>query len=323
MIITIRPKYLAILYAVIFQVYALSAQQKEQSTIVQYLSNIQSQPLWHLTDSIPLNFNTCHTQGLTKAGNYFYLTSVKVNRWPQKYASPKDGFDRDNGDGIGYLFKFNENGKLVDSIRLGKDAVYHPGGIDFDGKYIWAPVCEYRPFGKSMIYRVNPETMQATLITTIPDAIGAVAYNSDANELIGMNWGSRVFYKWKINNTRNKTSAILLHQKGDINPHFYIDFQDCNYAGNGKMICAGLRSYKNAKGESIKLGGLELIDTQTYEAGLQLSLSEYTGKGVIVTNNPFYINITDGRLLCYFIPEDEESVLYIYHCNNPENLQVK
>ncbi|MFT3945820.1 MAG: DUF6454 family protein [Agriterribacter sp.] len=69
------------------------------------------------------------------------------------------------------------------SIQLGKDVIYHPGGIDFDGKYIWVPVCEYRPFGKSMIYRVNPETMKATLVTTIPDAIGAVAYNKDNNEL--------------------------------------------------------------------------------------------------------------------------------------------
>lgn len=312
MIITIRLKYFAILYAAIFQVCTLSAQQKKQSTIAQYLTNIQSEPLWHLTDSIPLNFDTYHTQGLTKAGNYFYLTSVKVNHWPQRYASPKDGFDRDNGDGVGYLFKFNENGKLLDSIRLGKDAVYHPGGIDFDGKYIWVPVCEYRPFGKSMIYRVNPETMQATLITTITDAIGAVAYNRDANELIGMNWGSRVFYTWKISNAGNKIQAILVHQKGDLNQHFYVDFQDCNYAGNGKMICSGLRSYKNAKGESIKLGGLELIDMQTFEAGLQLPVSQYTAKGVVITNNPFYISIANNKLQCYFIPEDDKSVLYIH-----------
>lgn len=296
----------------------LSAQQVKTATVervntFQYLNkNILSEPEWVLNDSIPLNFTTYHTQGLTRAGDFYYLTSVKVSRWPKKYDSPVNGYDRDNGEGVGYLFKFNKDGKLADSIRLGKDEIYHPGGIDYDGKYIWVPVCEYRPHGRSIIYRVNPQTLEATVVTSIYDAIGAVAYNRADSELVGMNWGSRTFYRWKIDKAGNKVKAALLNEKGYINPHFYTDFQDCNYAGDGKMICSGLRGYRNAKGELIPLGGLEIVDMKSFEAGLQLPVNTYTGKAVVLTNNPFFIDITNNKLQCYFVPEDNESVLYVY-----------
>lgn len=280
--------------------------------IASHFSLVNAESKWHLIASIPLHFTTYHTQGLTKVGDYYYLSAVRVNRWPKKYTTAQSGFDRDQGDGVGYLFKFDGEGKLIDSVRLGKDEVYHPGGIDFDGKDIWVPVCEYRPFGKSIIYRVDPQTLYAQVITTIPDAIGALAYNRTNNELTGMNWGSRIFYRWKINKTENTAKAILQGKNGQINPHFYIDFQDCSYVGNDKMLCSGLRSYTNANGESVKLGGLELIDMKTYDAGLQLPVSMYTGKGIILTNNPFFIDIVHNSLQYYFVPEDDQSVLYIY-----------
>lgn len=278
----------------------------------QYFSKLNAEVSWQLVDSVRLNFTTYHTQGLTKVGDFYFLSAVKVNRWPKKYTSVQNGFDRDQGDGVGYLFKLNLDGTLADSIRLGKGAIYHPGGIDFDGSAIWVPVCEYRPFGKSIVYRVQPETMQAAEITTLSDAIGAVAYNRQTNELTGMNFGSRVFYKWQINRNASGTHGRLLNPKGHINPHFYVDYQDCNYAGAGKMICSGLRAYKNANGETIRLGGLELIDMKQYEAGLQLPVNLYTSKGTVVTNNPFYIELVKGALQCYFVPEDDASVLYIY-----------
>ena len=313
------------IFIILLHVQVVAAQQRKHKsqkpvTIYEHLKHITTDPLWSFTDSIPLNFKTYHTQGMTKAGAYFYLSAVKVKRWPKKFEKPVDGFDRDQGEGIGYLFKFGNDGKLVDSIQLGNNEIYHPGGIDFDGKYIWVPVCEYRPFGKSVIYRINPETLAIQAITTIPDAIGAVAYNRETNELVGMNWGSRILYRWKIEQSANKVKAVLQHVKGEVNPHFYVDFQDCNYVGNGKMFCSGLRSYKNQKGEIFKLGGLELIDMRSYEATLQFPVNVYTPKGIIITNNPFYVGVANNKLQFYFIPEDDKSVLYIYQANKSDAL---
>ena len=43
--------------------------------------------------------------------------------------------------------------------------MYHPGGIDYDGRHIWVPVAEYRPNSRSIIYRVpvtqNPVWVEA------------------------------------------------------------------------------------------------------------------------------------------------------------------
>ncbi len=44
----------------------------------------------------------------------------------------------------------------------GDGAMFHPGGIDFDGQFIWVPVGEYRPDSRSIVYRVDPVTMAAT-----------------------------------------------------------------------------------------------------------------------------------------------------------------
>ena len=265
-----------------------------------------------LVSKVTLDFPTYHTQGMTKVGDYFYLTSVKVNRAPKNFTSPQNGFDRDQGEGVGYIFKFDKQGKLLKSTILGKDEIYHPGGIDFDGKYIWVPVCEYRPGGRSMIYIVDPETLESRVVTSIPDAIGAVSYNREANELIGMNWGSRLFYKWRINYAKKIPKPVLQSEKGEVNPHFYVDFQDCSYVGKGQMICSGLSTYQNNKGVSFKLGGLELIDMKTYAADRQIPVKEYTPKGVVLTNNPFFIDVINHYLQYYFIPEDDDSTLYIY-----------
>lgn len=285
------------------------AQTKATPTVHRYFSKLKGNESWRLVATIPLQFTTYHTQGLTKAGSFYFLTSVKVNRWPQKYPAPVDGYDRDQGEGEGYLFKFDGTGKLVDSVRLGEGAVYHPGGIDFDGHQIWVPVCEYRPAGHSVLYSINPDNLEAKVVATLPDALGAVAYNRASNQLVGMNWGSRTFYTWQVHSNKK---ISLLHTEGTLNPHFYVDYQDCNYAGAGKMICSGLRAYKNQKGETVRLGGLELVDMKNFSAAVQLPVNEFTGSGTVLTNNPFYIEVVNNELQYYFVPEDDRSALYIY-----------
>ena len=53
-------------------------------------------------------------------------------------------------------------GNLLADLTLGEGTIYHPGGIDYDGTYIWVPVAEYRPNSRSIVYRVDPDTMKAT-----------------------------------------------------------------------------------------------------------------------------------------------------------------
>lgn len=283
------------------------------SPIFKKLQSVSSNSQWKRISATPLGFTSYHTQGLTKVNGFFYMTAVKVNRWPKPYGKVINGYDRDNGDGMGYLFRFDSDGKLTDSIRLGEGVIYHPGGIDYDGKYIWVPVCEYRPNGKSFIYRIDPHTLQKTKMTVCNDALGAVVYNRDNNTLTGMNWGSRKFYEWKFIKLNDSTVLQPVSEQGIKNQHYYIDYQDCHYIGGGLMLCAGLKTYRNPNdGTAFRMGGIEVIDMRNYSSVFQFPVNEWAKPGTVMTNNPFFAEIINSKLRFYFVPEDDHSTLYTY-----------
>jgi hypothetical protein len=116
---------------------------------------------WTRVADVPVQFRTYHPQGMVKVGDEFYISSVEVRVPTKRYPAPIDGHDRDTGEGIGHLFKMDRRGRLIADLRLGAGSVYHPGGIDFDGKDIWVPVSEYRPDSRSIIYKVSPARPEA------------------------------------------------------------------------------------------------------------------------------------------------------------------
>ena len=155
---------------------------------------------------------------MVKIGETLFVSSVEV-------------IDREAGKGVGHLFKIDMGGRLVADLRLGDGALYHPGGIDYDGKDIWVPVAEYRPDSRSIVYRVDPATMKATEVFRAADHIGAIVHNTDDDALHGISWGSRRFYRWT---TGGESRGVTL------NTSHYIDYQDCKYAGGRRMLCTGV-----------------------------------------------------------------------------------
>ena len=115
---------------------------------------------WTLAASVPIGFRTFHPQGMVKIGETLFVSSVEV-------------VDREAGRGVGHLFKIDMSGHLLADLRLGDGALYHPGGIDYDGKDIWVPVAEYRPTAASIVYRVDPRAMKASEAFRDADHIGA------------------------------------------------------------------------------------------------------------------------------------------------------
>jgi hypothetical protein len=126
---------------------------------------------------------------MVKIADMIFVSSVEVTVPTKRFAQPTDGFDRDTGQGVGHLFKFTTDGKLVADLKLGDGTIYHPGGIDYDGKDIWVPVAEYRPNSRSIIYRVDPATMKPTEVLRFADHIGGIVRNTDDNTLHGVSWG--------------------------------------------------------------------------------------------------------------------------------------
>lgn len=286
-----------------------SAQGRSLSERFQQLTRASR---WQLVASIPIHFNTHHPQGMVKIGDVFYVSSVEVTTPTKRFAQPQNGFDRDTGAGVGHLFQFDGKGNLLADLKLGEGTMYHPGGIDFDGKFIWVSVAEYRPNSRSIIYRVDPATMKATEVFRFNDHLGGIVHNTDTHTLHAVSWGSRWFYRWTLDVRGKVTNANIVPAKlRQRNPSFYVDYQDCKYLGRSEMLCGGLSNYQRGS-TRFSLGGLELIDLVSGRALHQLPLELWTESGLPMTQNPFWLEPTGRGLRAYFMPEDQRSTLYVF-----------
>jgi len=272
---------------------------------------------WKQVAAIPMAFDTQHPQGMVKIGDDFYVSSVEIKKPTTRFPQPIDGYDRDTGEGAGHLFKFDKTGKLLADLPLGEGSIYHPGGIDYDGRYIWVPVAEYRPNSASIVYRVDPATMKATEVFRFKDHVGGVVHNTDAKTLHGVSWGSRRFYRFTLDDQGKVTNAnVPPAELRKMNKSGYIDYQDCKYLGRNEMLCSGLNNYQMKKdGPRFPLGGFEIVDLRTDQAIAQMPIELWTESGFPMTQNPFWIETTPTGLRTYFMPEDNKSTLYVYEAD--------
>jgi hypothetical protein len=272
---------------------------------------------WKQVAAIPMQFDTQHPQGMVKIGDDFYLSSVEIRKPTTRFPQPVDGYDRDAGEGAGHLFKFDKTGKLLADLPLGEGSVYHPGGIDFDGRYIWVPVAEYRPNSAAIVYTVDPATMKATEVFRYRDHVGGIVHNTDAKTLHGVSWGSRRFYRFTLDDQGRVTNAsVPSAELRKTNKSGYIDYQDCKYLGRNEMLCSGLNNYQVKKdGPRFALGGFEIVDLRTDQAIAQMPIELWTESGLPMTQNPFWIEATATGLRAYFMPEDGKSTLYVYEAD--------
>jgi hypothetical protein len=286
---------------------------RKSEAIVHRFTQLTASTTWQYVDEVKLNFRTHHPQGLVKIGDSFYVSSVEITAPREKFPLSQNGYDRTTGEGIGHLFHVDSTGELVQDVILGDGPIYHPGGIDYDGESIWIPVAEYRPNSQSIIYRVNPETLEASEMFRCNDHIGGLAYNWRDDTLHGISWGSRKFYTW----TPEEGHGWQENQKEpphtmSINGSHYIDYQDCQFLEEKSMLCSGLNQFTLPHIGDVALGGLELVDLELHVAVHQVPVLLYSPAMRPMTQNPFSVELYQEHLRFYFIPDDDESTLYIY-----------
>ena len=273
---------------------------------------------WNFTKEIKMKWLGGHPQGLVKVGDYYYVSTVNILEPTVKYPQPIDNYDRSTGAGNGYLIKFDSEGNKIKEIPIGKNTQYHPGGIDFDGKYIWVTTAEYRPNSSSTIWRINTQTDVAEALFSYPDHLGGISRNVDNNSLITNSWGSRRFYSFNLDSSmkNSKESSISPAELSQPNTSLFIDFQDTKYLGDDEMLATGLSSYQiNSSSTNTPIGGLEIIDLKTMKPIWQVPIkvwSPITNRSML--NNPTWWEATDkGGLRGYWMPDDDaDTTLYIY-----------
>lgn len=295
-------------------VTARSAAVDTRSIVAERVQTITRDSVWKPVATIPVAFRTFHPQGMVKIGDAFVVSSVEVTVRTKPFARPQGGYDRDAGEGAGHLFKIDATGKQMADVRLGEDTMYHPGGLDYDGEFIWVAVAEYRPNSRSIVYRIDPRTMKATEVVRVSDHIGAIVHDTDDRTLRGVNWGSRRFYRWTLDAAGRVTNADAARAViSTANPSHYVDYQDCKYVGGHRMLCTGVSEIRQTPQTApFRLGGMDLVDLRDGRPLHQVPVLLWTAAGLDMTHNPAWIEASGAGLRGYFMPDDDTSTIYVF-----------
>jgi Family of unknown function (DUF6454) len=296
-----RPAFHSLIALIVIAGGGQTAAPGSRSVLAERVTALTRNSVWKPVASVPVRFKTFHPQGMVKIGDTFFVSSVEVR-------------NRDTGDGTGHLFSIDNTGHLLADLKLGEGPIYHPGGIDYDGQSIWVPVGEYRPDSRSIVYRVDPKTMNANEVLRFADHIGAIVHNTDDDTLHGVSWGSRRFYRWTLGRDGTVTNGTTPPERlRTFNTSHYLDYQDCKYAGARRMLCTGVTEMRQPSATSaFRLGGIDLIDLRDGRPLHQVPVLLWTAAGLDMTHNPVWLEPSAAGLRGYFMPEDEKSTIYVY-----------
>ena len=248
---------------------------------------------WERVGRLKLDFATDHPQGLIRVGDRWFLSTVRI---PE--GEPGDPDLTVPGDG--YLIEVGRSGDVgieKRRLRLSEGMVYHPGGIAHDGTYLYVPVSEYRPDSSCHIYKVDLETFQTVGDPVeFPDHIGALSIDQERRRIYGMSWASRRIYIWDYD-----WNLVYANK----NPIENVAYQDIDFMGGSTLACGGVMTF-DLNGMEVNIGGIDLIDTNTWLPFHRIMISTKTHTGRLLTYNAFSHRLDFPDLHLLFIPDDDE-----------------
>jgi hypothetical protein len=255
-----------------------------------------------LTNRLALRFPTFHTEGLAVTRDRIFLSAVEIIEPTVKYPTPQGGYDRTPGKGIGHLFVIDKQGNLQRDIVLGRGDMYHPGGLDFDGRDVWVPVAQYRPDSSAIIYRVDARTLAVHEAFRVRDHIGGIVHDRVTGKLVGNTWGSRRFYQWTSRGHEESTW---------LNDSHFIDYQDCQYVASHKMLCGGVTNLPQTPAAggtagTYELGGMALLDLGNRRIIHEVPFQQWSTAGHVATRNPLKLTADGSHLTLRVAPDNGE-----------------
>jgi hypothetical protein len=213
-------------------------------------------------------------QGLEIIQQYGYVTSVD-NKSPNKKA---------------WLFKINlSDGTLVQKRDLTEADRIHPGGLQYDGQYLWIPVAEYCRHSSTTIIALDLETLKTIKSFSVSDHIGALASDGQ-DRLFGVNWDAKQIYIW----TMDGDEVGILN-----NPNVALAYQDIKFLEDMLLCCGHHRG----------VSAIDLFDTTDWRLKKRIMLPRHprlSREGMACRNGKFY-----------FLPDDgPNSKIFIYEMQN-------
>jgi hypothetical protein len=252
--------------------------------------------VWSVVNRVPLDFPAHHPQGVTRGSDHrLYVSSAEILETTRAYESPVDGFDRTPGQGVGHVFVTDAGGGKLGHVTVGEDAIYHPGGIDFDGESLWVPAAEYRPNSRSIVYQVDPDSLEVREAFRFADHIGGIVRDRQSGLLYAVTWGSRRLLTFT-------PDGRLTHRVN--NKSHFVDYQTCVSVGGGHMVCTGIAEYPVPGIGVFGLGGIAVVDVDSGRIEHEAPVTELSPAGRVVTYNAVHLE-TDGSVLrMSAVPDD-------------------
>jgi hypothetical protein len=267
---------------------------------------------WTEVSSETLDFLTHHPQGMARVGDHLFVSSVEVIEPTERYDAPRDGMDRSAGAGVGHLFKMTLDGELVGRITLGEGDVYHPGGIDFDGAHLWVPVAGVPPeLGLDRLPRRSRDTGgRGGLPLRRPP--GRPAPRPGERHAARRELGIAAPLHLHARRGRLRAGSRRPARGGhDPEPVALRRLPGLPPRRAGRALCTGVAVY-DVNGARFNLGGLDLVDLEAGRPIHQTPIPLWTEDGLDLAHNPVWIETTATGLRGYFLPEDDESRLFVY-----------
>jgi hypothetical protein len=79
------------------------------------------------------------------------------------------------------------------------------------------------------------------------------------------------------------------------------------------MMCSGVAELRQAADAApFRLGGLDLVDLRDGRHLHQVPVPLWTPGGLDMTHNPSWFEATPDGLRAYFMPNDDESTVYVF-----------
>lgn len=256
-----------------------SAEPPPANALAQALLALAPDTSWTIVRRAPLDFDAHHPQGLVKWGDRLFLTSVERGLYPLR--------------GRGFLHELTADGHRVREREIARGAVFHPGGLDFDGTALWTAISEYRPHSRAQVLRIDPATLEARALFGVADHLGTLVHVPDSDTFVATSWGSQEIYTFDAN------GALLARRP---NPSGAIELQDCKYLEGRLMLGAGFKG---------KVAGLELFRLDTTTLARSIAVDAKSDRGSPMTRNPVAAELSAGRVRLYCIPDDGRSTLYV------------
>lgn len=305
--------------------------------IVNLFLSLSSSTKWTLISKTKMEGDTGEPEGMVRVGDErLFVTSNQYTVPTVKYNKTINGTDRTAGAGFSHMLIYDLEGRRIanGSLTAAGDIEYHGGGIDYDGRYVWITLSQYRPNSTATIARIDPLNLEVTRLFRHDDHNGGIVHDTISNELVTLNWNGANATTWSLNRFPNGFTAIpgFTPPIRDVpNPSFYVGYQDCKYLGHHAMpnllrvqagcgllhsdfnlvrpvmLCGGVGTFGN-----LSLGGLALVDLQTMLPLWEVPITLTSDLGVTLTENPVDVQVVEGKLRVWFMPDQHNSTLYVY-----------